>query len=102
MYIKKGDNVVVVSGKDRGKKGKVISAFPSKGMVIVEGINMRKKHERPRKEGSKGQIIEKAMPLDVSNVMLVDPKGGKPTRIRMKTVNNKKVRVAVKSGATIG
>lgn len=68
LHVKTGDTVVVLTGKDKGKSGKVIKAFPRKDVVIVEGVNIRKKHERPKKANQKGQIVEKAMPIHVSNV----------------------------------
>jgi large subunit ribosomal protein L24 len=74
MKIKKNDNVVVIAGKDKGKTGKILKAFPAKDLVVVEGINMKKKHQRATKSNSKGQIIEKALPIHVSNVMLMDGK----------------------------
>ncbi len=101
MKIKKGDNVIVISGKDRGKTGSVIKALPKEDRVIIEGINVSKRHERSRKGGQKGQIVEKNMPLHISNVMLLDPKSGKRTRIRTPREGGKRTRVASKSGATI-
>ncbi len=68
MNIKKNDNVIVLTGKYKGKTGKVIKAMPATGMVIVEGVNLRKKHQRPTKSGQKGQVIEKASPINASNV----------------------------------
>ena len=68
MKIKKGDNVIVLTGKDKGKKGKVVRAFPKKGKVLVEGLNMAKRNQRPQKSGEKGQIMNIAMPIHVSNV----------------------------------
>ncbi len=68
MNIKKGDNVIAIAGKDKGKKGKVIKAMPKVNKVVVEGINMMKKHQRPRKSGEKGQVLNVAMPINVSNV----------------------------------
>jgi len=70
MHVKKGDSVVVLSGVDKGKRGKEIRAIPKEGKVILEGINLKKKHQRPRREGRKGQIIDIAMPIDASNVAL--------------------------------
>jgi large subunit ribosomal protein L24 len=70
MHVKKGDSVVVLSGVDKGKRGKVIRAIPKEGKVVLEGINLKKKHQRPRREGRKGQIINIAMPIDASNVAL--------------------------------
>ena len=72
MKIKKGDNVRVITGKDKGKKGKVVSALISQNKVIIEGINMMKKHQRPRKSGEKGTKIDVAMPIHVSNVKKID------------------------------
>lgn len=74
MKIKKNDNVIVIAGKDKSKTGKVLTAFPGDDMVIVEGVNMKKKHQRATKSNSKGQIVEKALPIHVSNVMLLDGK----------------------------
>ena len=68
MHVKKGDKVIVITGKDKGKSGPVVKAFPQRDMVLVEGINMKKKHVRARKEGQKGQVVEQAAPLHVSNV----------------------------------
>ena len=99
--LKKGDAVIVISGKDKGKKGKVILALPRDNRVVVEGINIRKHHERARKNGQKGQIVEKAVPLHVSNVMLIDSKSGKGTRIGQKIENGKKIRIGKKSGNQI-
>ena len=70
MIIKKNDNVIILTGKDKGKTGKVVKSIPRAGKVIVEGLNLFKKHMRPRKEGQKGQVIDQAMPIDVSNVAL--------------------------------
>lgn len=84
MKIRKDDNVIVISGKDRGKTGKVVKALPREDKVIIAGVNVVKHHERPRKSGQKGQVIDKTMPIHVSNVMLVDSKG-KRTRSRAET-----------------
>ena len=94
MKLKKGDNVIIVTGKDKGKKGKIVRILNKTNKVLVEGLNMTKKHQRPRKSGEKGQILSIAMPLAASNVMVLDPKGGKPTRIGKKKVGGKMVRVA--------
>lgn len=72
MHVKTGDVVVILSGNDKGKTGKVIEAFPKAGLVLVEGINMKKKHQRPRKQGQKGQIVDRAMPVDASKVRKAD------------------------------
>lgn len=70
MHVKKGDAVVVLSGADKGKKGKVVRAMPKTGMVVVDGVNMKKKHQKSRREGKKGQVIEIAMPINASNIAL--------------------------------
>lgn len=101
MKIKKGDSVIVISGKDKGKTGKVVRALPSLHRVIVDGVNVRITHERPRRSGQKGQIVKKTVPLDVSNVALVDPKTGKPTRVGKKLAGEKRVRYAKKSGTLL-
>jgi len=101
MRIKKDDNVIVLSGKDRGKTGKVIRAFPRTDRVIVSGVNIRKVHQRATKTNQKGQIVEQAFPLHVSNVAIADPKGGKATRIRYEGKGKDKVRVATGSSTTL-
>lgn len=101
MKVKKGDTVIVTTGKYRGKTGTVLTAYPKKGKVLVEGINIVKKHQKARRASSVGQIVEKAMPIDVSNVALKDPKGGKATRIGYTVEKGKKVRIAKKSGSKI-
>lgn len=99
MKIKKNDNVIIVAGKDKGKTAKVVRAFPKDDLVIVEGVNLRKKHERARKSNYKGQIIEKAMPIHVSNVMLLEGKKG--VRAGKKLVGEKRVRISRKTGKEI-
>ncbi|MEK7623249.1 MAG: 50S ribosomal protein L24 [Patescibacteria group bacterium] len=105
MKIKTGDNVKVLSGKDRGKTGKVIQVLVNKKnnqrYVVVEGVNMRKKHLRRQKQGDKGQVIELAAPLHASKVMLIDPGSKQPTRVGFRFEGNEKKRVAKKSGAVI-
>lgn len=101
MKIKKNDTVVVITGKDKGIKGKVLEAFPRLSRVLVEGVNVVKKHEKSRTQGNAGQIIEKSLPVHVSNVSLLDPKDGKPTRVGYVIENGKKSRVAKKSGQKI-
>jgi large subunit ribosomal protein L24 len=96
MNIKEKDTVLIISGKYKGKKGKVLVAFPDESKVLVEGINIKKRHQRPKKQGEKGQIIEKPAPFPVSNTMLVCPKCGQPSRVGSKTVDNKKYRVCKK------
>lgn len=93
MKIKKGDQVLIISGKDRGKKGKVIEVFPANSRILVEGANLRKKHRRPKKSGEKGQIVELPASMDASNALLVCSKCGKPTRVGYKTAEKKKYRI---------
>lgn len=101
MKIRKGDNVIVIAGKDKGKDGKIVNVFPERNEVVVEGVNMKKKHQRARKQGKKGQIVDIASPINASNVMIKDPKTGKPTRIGVKKEDGKNVRFAKKSGNVI-
>ena len=98
-HVRKGDTVVVVAGKERGKKGKVLRVIPEKGRVVVERINMIKKHQRPTQKVRQGGIIEREGSVHLSNVMLVDPGSDKPTRVGMKALSDgTKVRVARRSG----
>jgi large subunit ribosomal protein L24 len=102
LHVKKDDNVIVISGKDKGKKGRVIAAFPRENRVLVEGVNIVKKHARPSQANPQGGIIEQEAAIHVSNVMHIDPKSGKVTRIGYKVLDNgKKVRVAKRSGEVI-
>lgn len=99
MKIKKGDKVIVIAGKDKGKTGTVLRAFPKTDQVVMEGINMVKKHRRATR-GGKGQVIEKPLPLHISNVQIVDPKTQKPTRVRIERSKGYS-RVTTKSGSTL-
>jgi large subunit ribosomal protein L24 len=101
VKIKKGDPVLIISGKYRGKKGKVLKAFPTEGKILVEGVNLVKKHRKPKKSGEKGQIIEIPAPLDVSNAKLFCPKCGKATRLGYKIEEKRKFRVCKKCGQEI-
>lgn len=101
MKLKKGDNVIVITGKDKGKKGKIVRVLVAENRVIVEGINMMKRHQRPRRSGEKGSMKDIEMPLSVSNVMMIDPKSGKQTRVGKKKVGDKMVRIAKKSNQEI-
>lgn len=100
MKIKKGDNVIVLTGKDKGKTGKVLRSLPDLDKVVVEGVNIVKKHQKSRQQGKPGERIDKTVPIHVSNVALLD-KAGKPTRIGSKVINGKKVRVSVRNGEEI-
>lgn len=101
MKIKKGDNIIITTGKDKGKKGKVFQSFPKKNKISVEGLNLRKKHVKPKREGEKGQIIEFPAAMNVSNVKLVCPKCGKGVRVGYKITGEKKVRICKKCGQEI-
>jgi large subunit ribosomal protein L24 len=101
MKIKKGDTIIVIAGKDQGKKGKVLRVFRSTNKVLVEGVNLSKRRERPKKEGQKGQIVSVTMPLHASNVLFFDSKKNEGTRIGKKKVGDKWVRIAKKSGVEI-
>lgn len=101
LHVKTGDTVYVISGKDKGKTGKVIKVFPKKGKVVVEGINVIKKHMKPSPINPQGGVVERAAAIFSSKVMLFDEKAGKPTRVAHKVVDGKKVRVSKKSGEII-
>ena len=101
MNIKKDDVVVVLSGKDKGKQGKVLEVMPKERKVVVEKINMVSRHTKPRKQGDEGGIIQKEAPLYACKVMRVCPKCDKPTRAASKMVDGKKVRVCKHCGAEI-
>jgi large subunit ribosomal protein L24 len=99
--IKTDDEVIVIGGKDRGKKGKVLRVDPKKEKVYVEGLNIVKRHQRPQQTAggqTAGGVIEREGPIHISNVMLVDPKDGKRTRVRIEVVDGKRLRVAKRSG----
>jgi large subunit ribosomal protein L24 len=99
--IKKGDNVVVRSGKDKGRTGTVLQVMPKEGKVLVEGVNVATRHRKPTQANPQGGIDRLPAPMAISKVSVADPKDGKPTRVRFETKDGKKVRVAVKSGETI-
>jgi large subunit ribosomal protein L24 len=105
--IKSGDEVLVVGGKDRGKRGKVLRVEPKRDRVYVEGLNMVKRHQRPQqvpgaqRAETVGGVIEKEGPIHFSNVMLLDPKDGKPTRVGFEVADGKRYRVARRSGTRV-
>ena len=99
--IKKGDTVVVLSGKDKGRTGEVVKAMPKDGKVIVSGVNVHARHRKPSQTNPQGGIERKEAPLHISNVAIADPKSGKATRVRFEERDGKKVRVAAKSGELI-
>ena len=98
MKIKKDDQVLIIAGKDKGRKGKVLEAFPKGNKLIVEGISMRKKHIKPKKSGEKGQIVHLPGSIDVSNVKLICKNCGKAARIEYKIEGKKKYRICKKCG----
>jgi large subunit ribosomal protein L24 len=99
--IKKGDTVVVLAGKDKGRTGEVTKVIPKEDKVIVSGINVHARHRKPSQVNPQGGIERKEAPLHISNVAVADPKSGGPTRVRFETREGKKVRVAAKSGELI-
>jgi large subunit ribosomal protein L24 len=107
LKIRRDDTVEVISGKDKGKTGKVLRVEPKKNRVFVEGMNIQKRHTKPRsirdaqRAESVGGVIEKEGPIHISNVMLVDPKTNKPTRVTVSRENGQRTRVAKKSGEAI-
>ena len=101
MDLRKGDKVIVIAGRDKGKTGVIQKVDPKTNRVVVEGVNLHKKHKKPTQNNPEGSIVEIYAPIDASNVMIVDPKTKKPTRIGHKIVKGKKVRVAKKSGAEL-
>jgi len=101
MKIKKGDQVTILSGKDKGKKGPITKVLPEKGRVVVDGVNMVKKHRRSKKQGEKGQRINMPVSINASNVQIICSRCGKPTRIGYKLVEDKKVRICKKCNQEI-
>jgi large subunit ribosomal protein L24 len=101
LKIKKGDNVIVISGRDKGRTGEVLRVFPAQGRVIVQGVHIARRHTRPRM-GEPGGIVEKELALHISNIAHVDPASGKPTRVGYKILGDgRKVRFARRSGEVI-
>ena len=108
MHVKSGDTVIVISGTDQGRKGKVQKAFPETNKVVVEGVKMVKRHQKPRGEGMPGGIVDKEAAISASKVMIVCPKCHKPTRVGHKftegdgKLSRRKVRICKKCGASLG
>ena len=101
MKLKSGDNVLIVSGKDRGRKGKIIKALPKEGKIVVEGMNIHKKHRRPRRQNEKGQTVEISAPFNASNVKLICSKCGKAIRVGYRVTESKKYRICKKCGEEV-
>jgi len=101
MRLKTGDQVLIISGKDRGRKGKIIRTLPKEGRVVVEGMNIHKKHVRPKRQGQKGEVVEIATPFDASNMRLICTKCSKAMRVEYKFVSGKKYRACKKCGEEI-
>lgn len=102
MRVRKGDLVAVISGNDKGRRGRVLRVLPDENRVIVEGVNLLFKHMRRSQKNPQGGRMRREAPIHASNVMPIDPETNQPTRVRQKTEGGKKVRVGVRSGATIG
>lgn len=101
MKIRKGDIVKIISGNDKGKTGKVLAVFPHKGRVIIDGMNIKKKHSKPRSQGKKGELVRIPAPFSISRVMLICAKCGKPARVGYFLVEGRKRRKCRKCGAEI-
>jgi len=101
MKIKKNDQILIIAGKDKGKKGKVLEVLPTLEKIVVENANLAKKHHKPRKQGEKGQVIEVPRPMHISNVKLICPKCGQATRVGYKLTEKDKFRICKKCGQEI-
>lgn len=102
MKLKKGDKVLVIAGKNKGQSGAIVRVLVADNKVLLDGVNVVKRHRKPSAQNRKGQIVDKPMPIHASNVMLMDPKTGKPTRIRIvRDADGSRGRVAVKSGESL-
>lgn len=97
LHIKKGDKVIVIAGSSKGKTGEVLEVFPKKYRAVIEDVNIVKRHRKATQEAA-GGIVEMAAPIHISNLMLIDPKSGEPTRVGRKIVDGKSVRYSKKSG----
>lgn len=101
MHVKTGDKVKVISGKYKGKEGVILKSFPKQNRVLVEGVNIVKKHQKPSQANQTGGVVEMEAPIHVSNVMLIDPSTGTATRVSYKVENGKKVRVSKRTGEVL-
>ena len=98
--LKKGDKVIVIAGRDKGRQGEVLSVLPDEGRAVVSGVNVVKRHTKQTAQ-QEGGIVSKSLPIQISNLAIRDPKDGKPTRVGFKMVGEKKVRFAKRSGEVI-
>ena len=101
MKLKKGDNVLIIAGKDKGRTGKIIKAMPAELKILVEKINLKKKHVKPKREGEKGQVVDISAPLDISNIKIICPKCGKAGRVGYRLEKDRKFRVCKKCNQEI-
>lgn len=101
MKVKKGDNVLVISGKDKGKVAKILKSFPHEMRILVDGVNLKSKHVKPKKQGEQGQIVKVPLPLNISNVKLICPRCGKAVRLGYEVKNGKKFRICKKCKSEI-
>jgi len=101
MQLRKNDYVIIIAGKEKGKKGKIVKVLPVLNKVVVEGLNMIKKHQRPKKSNEKGQVIKMAMPIHASNAMIVDPKTERGSRLGKRMIGDQMVRISKKSNQEI-
>ncbi|PSR05081.1 MAG: 50S ribosomal protein L24 [Bacteroidetes bacterium SW_10_40_5] len=102
LHLKKEDNVMVITGNDKGKQGRVLAVFPKSGRALVEGVKIVSRHTKPNQQNQQGGILKKEAPVDISNLMIIDPKSGEPTRIgRQRDKKGQLVRYAKKSGEVI-
>lgn len=101
MKLKKGDNIIIISGKDKNKKAKIFRVFPNENKIIAEGINIKKKHQRPKKQGEKGRRLEIPAPFNISKAMIICGSCSKPTRIGYKLIDKNKIRICGKCKAEL-
>lgn len=101
MKLRKGDNILVISGKDKGKVAKILKSLPKEAAVLVEGVNLKNKHVKPKRQGEKGQMVRVATPIDISNAKLICPKCQKATRVGYKVNKDRKYRVCKKCQSEI-
>jgi large subunit ribosomal protein L24 len=101
MKVKKGDTVLIIAGKDKGRTGKILKSLPKEGGILIEGINLKKKHVKPKRQGEKGQVVDIPSVFNVSNIKIICPKCGKASRTGFKIEKDKKFRICKKCGMEI-